>query len=270
MREWLRGYIEQIILDGISEDAYSQLGPAELSEISMQVTLFVTNIVLSILGTLLLAIVAWILVNRHQTRTASLTLEIERQNLLRELEETHSRLSSTRCVRFPNHPRFDPNVEYAFVVALTRDVHWTPFGRIRYEWGSGDRDLVFTADGALISSTELHNFLYWFRRVHRARRASLLHRSDLYDIWRQVLPFVTDARYSFLVEYFGGTTGQGEEDVAAIREVATEILHYCRKHDRKVPVGYLSGRIDPLLHRSLPPELAALVEPGEEMARPAA
>ena len=263
MQEWIRGYIERIIIDVISEDAYQALGPAELSEISLQVTLFVSNILLSVAGTAFLGLLAYLVVNRHQTKAARVTLEIERQRLLHDLEETHGRLSSTPCVRFPASSRFRADVVYAFVVALTREVQWAPPGRIRYEWSTGDRYLVFSHDGALLSSTELHNFLFWFRRVHRARVAGLLHPSDLYDLWRQVLPFVTDARYTFLVEYFGGKVRLGEEDVEALRGVVVEILRFCQRNGKKVPLNYLSGRMDPLLHVSLPAELTAGIETGQ-------
>ena len=264
MNQWLQNKIEDLIREIITSERYDSLDADEISQIAVELTLFMTNILLSVLGALLVGLVAYILVNRHQTKSAQITKEIERQRLLHELEDGYQKIASTRCVWLPNRKGFKSDVTYNFVVALTREVPWVPPAEIEYDWDTGDRLIVFSFERGLISSSVLHEALFWFRRVHRAFVAKLLLPSDLYELWRQLLPFVTDSRYSFMVEYFGGMKRRGDEDVQAIRCVVEEVINYCRTEERNVPIDYLDGRIDRELHRTLPPELAGMLTPASE------
>ncbi|ABI55456.1 hypothetical protein ACN2MM_00965 [Alkalilimnicola ehrlichii MLHE-1] len=258
MREWIRQYVERIVMDAISEEVYQELDPGTLSEISVQVSLFVTNILLSVAGGLVVAVVAYALVSRHQAKSAQVTREIERQRLLHDLEADHSRISSEASVWFPEgRERFHGNRAYSFVVAMTREVCWLAPDTIRYDWSRGKRHVAVSEDGVLVDSATLHEALFWFRRLHRAFRAGLLYRSDLYDLWRQILPFTTDRRYDFLVAYFGGQARRGDEDVLAVRAVATEVIRYCQSKGKQVPLDYLSGRVDDAFVQSLPRKLMA-------------
>lgn len=258
---YFQGHIEDLIREIVSNERYGQLDPQKISEIAVQVTLFFTNVLFSISGALLVGMVAYLLVNRHQTKSAQVTKEIERQRLLHELEKGFQELSSTRCVWLPNKKGFKSDVTYGFVVALTGQVPWSPPTNIEYDWDTGDRLVVFTSDRGLVSSSAIHEALFWFRRVNRAFSARLLHSADLYEMWRQVLPFVTDFRYSFMTEYFGGKQRRGNEDIEAVKKVIEEVLRYCQKMNKKIPIDYLEGRIDPLFHQSLPPELSSLIKP---------
>lgn len=258
---YLQGYIEDIIREIVSNERYGQLDPQNISEIAVQVTLFFSNILLSIFGALVVGTIAYLLVNRHQTKSAQITKEIERQRLLHELEKGFQELAATRCVWLPSKSGFKPDVTYSFVVALTGQVPWNPPKNIEYQWDTGDRLVVFTSDRGLISSSAIHEALFWFRRVNRAFSARLLHSGDLYEMWRQVLPFVTDFRYTYMAEYFGGKQRRGCEDIEAVRNVIEEVLSYCRKMNKQVPLDYLDGRLDPLFFQSLPQELSNGIKP---------
>ncbi|NNF60583.1 MAG: hypothetical protein HKN06_04540 [Gammaproteobacteria bacterium] len=261
MNKWLQQQIESIIREIITSERYDSLPPEEISQIAVELALFLSNILLSVLGALLVGLIAYILVNRHQTKSAQITKEIERQRLLHELEDGYQKIASTRCVWLPNKEGFKSSVTYNFTVALTREIRWLPPQNIEYDWDTGDRLVVFTADRDLISSSVLHEALFWFRRVHRAFVAKLLHPGDLYELWRQLLPFVTDSRYSFMVEYFGGMKRRGDEDVQAIQQVVQEVVDYCSENGKNVPLDYLDGRIDREMHRALPPKLAGMLKP---------
>lgn len=260
MREWIRQYVERTVKDEIGEEVYQELDPVALSEISVQISLFVTQILLSLIGGLLLAVLAYALVSRHQAKSARVTREIERQRLLHDLETEHSRISNQPGVWFPTAPEgFNSNQAYSFVVAMTEQVRWQPPDEVRYDWRHGERHLVVSEEGVLVNSASLQEALFWFRRVHRAFRAGLLYRSDLYELWRQILPFTTDCRYDFLVAYFGGKARRGDEDVLAVRAVATEVIRYCQKKGKRVPLDYLEGRVDKSFLQALPQGLTASV-----------
>jgi len=258
---YFQGHIEDLIREIVSSERYGQLDPQKISEIAVQVTLFFTNILFSITGALLVGAVAYLLVNRHQTRSAQITKEIERQRLLHELEKGYQELASARCVWLPSRKGFKPDVTYSFVVALTGQVPWNPPKNIEYQWDTGDRLVVFTSDRGLISSSAIHEALFWFRRVNRAYSARLLHADDLYEMWRQLLPFVTDFRYSFMAEYFGGKQRRGIEDIEAVKNVIEVVLQYCQRMNKQVPLDYLDGRLDPLFYQSLPQELSSGINP---------
>lgn len=254
-RRYIEDYIEGILKDILSDQRYTSLTPEKVSEMLVQVTLFMTNVFLSVIGALIVGFVAYILVTRHQTKSANVTKEIERQRLLHELEDAHQRITSKPCVTFARKEGFRKEIAYHFVVALTGAVKWDSARCTEYHWDTGDRQLTFTPDGGLLSSSVLHEALFWFRRVSRGFKAGLITRSDLYDMWRQVLPFVTDNRFEFLVAYFGGKKRRGTEDVEAIREVAQEIIRHCQESKKRVPLDYLSGRIDVLFYNLLPENL---------------
>jgi hypothetical protein len=146
---------------------------------------------------------------------------------------------------------------YNFVVALTRDFSWAlSSAGPEYRWTDRERMLVFTDDRCVLNSTVLHEFLYWFRRVQRAFAAGLLSSADLYELWRQVLPFATDRRFSFLLRYWGGKERRESEDIEAIRLVVMDVIRFCIDNRKNEPLEYLEGRLDPDLVERLPKELA--------------
>ncbi len=252
---YFQEHIEEIIRRVVSDDRYGQLTAEQITDISVQLTLFISNILLSVTGALVIAAVAYFLVNRHQTQSAKITKEIERQRLLHELENQFQALSVQPCVWLKSKPGFDAEIIYHFIIAMTREVQWTPPEKIQYHWHTGDRLVVFTDQGDLISSTVLHEVLFWFRRLYRAVETQLIYTEDLYGMWRQLLPFVTDNRYQFMAEYFGGAKRRGTEDIEAISKIAIEVIGFCQKHHKTVPLDYLNERLDPVFFAELPNSL---------------
>lgn len=254
---YFQQHIEDIIRRVVSDDRYGQLTAEQITDISVQLTLFISNILLSVAGALVIATVAYFLVNRHQTQSAKITKEIERQRLLHELENQFQALSVQPCVWLKNKPGFNAEITYNFIIAMTREVKWVPPEKIEYHWHTGDRLVVFTDQGDLISSTVLHEVLFWFRRLHRAMDSQLIFTADLYGMWRQLLPFVTENRYQFMAEYFGGAKRRGTEDIEAIGKIAIEVIGFCKKHHKTVPLDYLNERLDPLFFDEMPGSLKA-------------
>lgn len=179
----------------------------------------------------------WIVVHRYQR-------ENERQKLLHELSKEFEKIASTKCVTHLVNAGFNKGIKYKFTVALTHQVPWEFPPTIQHDFSTPDRLVVFAKDGGLISSTVLHEALFWFRRMHRAKQSKLLRDEHLYQVWRQALPFVTDGRYGFLKKYWG------EEDVKVVLEVAESVLRHCRKNKVMTPLKYLKGPENSSTHRA--------------------
>lgn len=261
---YFQSIIEKMIRRVVSEDHYGQLTAEQISDLSLQLTLFISNILLSIAGALIIALIAYLLVNRHQTKSAKITKEIERQRLLHELEKQYQALSVQPCVWLKDKPGFDAQITYQFIIAMTREVKWFQPEQLQYHWHTGDRLVVFTEQEDLISSTVLHEVLFWFRRLHRAANSELITPDDLYAMWRQILPFVTDNRYRFLMAYFGGHKRRGAEDIEAIRQIAANVIRYCQQQQKTVPLDYLNSRLDPQFYEELPKNMKDHLKPDEK------
>ena len=181
----------------------------------------------------------FILVHRYQRQN-------DRQKLLHELSKEFANISSTECVLGLEGDGLKKDLRYKFTVALTRHVPWRLPTVIEHDFATSDRLLFFSGGKGQISATVLHEALFWFRRIHRARCVGLLNDGDLYQMWRQALPFVTDGRYRFLRRYWG------HEDVKVILDVAGWIVSYCYQQKLGVPLNYLcelagstAARVDP-------------------------
>lgn len=243
--EWVQTVIAHVTAIILPTDLANTIAGDKKAEAIVQARLVASSLVLTAAGTFVVALVAWWLIHRHQTVSATVTKEIERQRLLHELESSLQSFHATACVYFQKDTGFNPEIPYTFEVALTRKVPWQPPDTVEYDWNRGDRLIVFTRDGALMKTGILHDVLFWFRRIDRAFEEDILRPVDVYRMWRQILPFVTDLRYSFLVALFGGGRRRGGEDIESIHNVVKQVLKYCRKCRKQVPLDYLKGRIDP-------------------------
>jgi hypothetical protein len=184
------------------------------------------------LGGLIPLWILYLLVHKYQRQN-------ERQKLLHELAKEFERIASTECVTGLGTNGLSNEMKYRFTVALNRQVPWMRPPDVRHDFSTGDRRLFFASDpNGLVSASVLHEALFWFRRIDRAHKVKLLSDADLYQMWRQVLPFVTDARYSFLKRYFGGPR-QSAEDTQAVLEVAAAVLRHCRSKRLALPIRYL-------------------------------
>jgi hypothetical protein len=187
--------------------------------------------------------------------------QFERQKLLHELSKEFDKITSKRCVTNLEKVGFKKDVKYIFTIALTREVPWVTTTTPIYDFSTPDRLLVFADKRALISSSVLHEAFAWFRRIHRAKKVKLLKNGDIYEMWRQVLPFVTDGRYTFLKNYWK------QEDVTPILRVAGYVVRHCKKKNLKAPIDYLKGdagtlkaRVDSDFVEDLPEDIQSYVK----------
>ena len=191
----------------------------------------------------------YIFVHRHQQNA-------ERQKLMHELAQDFEKINTTDSVTSLRIEGFDPDMKYKFNVALTRHIPWSVADEIDHQFETGERVVIFCRDrSGRVSTTVLHETLFWFRRVWRASEHNLLpllREEDLVQLWRHALVFVTDFRYTFLERYFGS------DDVVAIRVVAKSILEYSRRRKLLAPIKYVTGsnesgemRLDPAFSKTL-------------------
>ena len=178
------------------------------------------------LGGLVSLFLLFLLVHRYQRQN-------ERQKLLHELSKEFAGISMTPCALGLSSNGLEKGICYKFTVALTRHVPWNAPEQIKHDFTTADRLLLISGEEGRISATVLHEALFWFRRIHRAKRTGLLREEDLYQMWRQILPFVTDGRYGFLRRYWG------QEDVKVILDVAGWVVSYCNKKKLRIPLDYL-------------------------------
>ncbi|MFN3816941.1 hypothetical protein [Brevundimonas sp.] len=166
----------------------------------------------SAFGAVLLAILAYLLIHAGQVRAARDTRRIERARLLHDLDREYHDLMATRCllisqdkppVRVPEQDLW--NLEYA----LTREVRWRsslemkPDGDSRaYAYINTSR-FVRIADNAYIDTLTLHRVVGWFKRIAQAMAADILDRRDVAGIWRNVLPWAKNNRFTYLTLFFG-------------------------------------------------------------------
>lgn len=204
------------------------------------------------LGGLVSLFLLFILVHRYQRQN-------ERQKLLHELSKEFAGISATPCVQGLASNGLEKEICYKFTVALTRHVPWNAPEKIKHDFATPDRLLLVSGEGGRISATVLHEALFWFRRIHRAKGTGLLQGEDLYQMWRQILPFVTDGRYGFLRRYWG------QEDVKAILEVAGGVISYCSSKKLRIPLDYLlksdsaESRVDREFLKDLPVKCRAIL-----------
>jgi hypothetical protein len=163
--------------------------------------------------------------------------ESERQKLMHELAKDFEAINNAKSLTNLGATGFTLSHAYPFNVALTRQVEWSA-PQATHQFVAGERIVLLQdAGGPRLSTIVLHQALFWFRRIWRARQVEffpLLRDEDLYQLWRQALPFVTDSRYTFLQTYFGPA------DIEAVTEVAKRIVSFACEQGRLPPLEYLA------------------------------
>lgn len=193
--------------------------PDTLTEISVSLLSLGASTLLAALGTLTVALFAWLFVTRHQQRTQEASRRIERLRLLHELEESFLVIAQTRAAYLSpaNSHKFNSEDSWCpLITVMTRSFPWSyipaEYGTEReYVWLDGERMKKFSASGDdFINVTALHEVVFWFRRIYRAKEEGIVTKKDLYNMWRQCLPFMVDGRLSFLNDTFGTTHEDGK------------------------------------------------------------
>lgn len=244
--------IEEIINDVVLADDSSSLTAEQLAQLSSELALYFSTVLLTLAGILLIGIFILWLIRRRANPSSTANKELERQRVLQELETQFLAISNLPSVWLTNRSTFDAKVVYEFSLALTAEVRWHVPKDVETSWHMGDRLTVITDQDDLLTASVLDEILFWFRRLDRAVSSELIKVEDIYSLWRQILPFAIDNRFSFMAAYFADDKRGDLDDMEAIRQVLIGVIRYCQQQKHSQPLNYINGRLDPLFYNELP------------------
>lgn len=255
------GYFEQQvanIIRRILNDEDTAAGSAEqVSQISSQVGSLFTSWIIGIVILVLLASIVIIVLMRRKRPTKHADEDITRQTLLNQLEKEFLQLSQHPSIWLNKRSGFKADQAYPLSIALTPEFTWFAAGKPQVDWSAGEGRVVFTEQGDMINIAVLQDILFWFRRMHRAANAAFIQPDDLAELWPQILPFVTQDRYMFMMEYFGTDSRRGSEEMEAIRQISSNVIRYCQTQKKVAPLDYLKGGLDPMFYEEMPKNMKA-------------
>lgn len=256
--------IEEIISNIVNTDDATALSAEQLEQLSSQLALYFSTILLTLAGILLIAVFLLWIVKRRANDGSQTNKELERQRLLQDLESQFLAISNQPALWLTNRSTFDAKVVYEFALALTPEVSWYTPQNIKTSWHMGDRMAVITDQDDLLTASVLDEILFWFRSLDRAVAGELIKVEDIYSLWRQILPFSIDNRFSFMAAYFAEDKRGSLDDLEAVRQVLMGVIRYCQQQKLSQPLKYINGRLDPLFFDELPKGMKT----GLEAARP--
>lgn len=179
---------------------------------------------------LLAAFAAWLLIHKGQSNSADENRRIERARILHDLDREYEEIMAKRCV-VANEPALEapdfhigdpsgrpPEIRNnkveddslcLFELVLTRHVLWFPSpnrsdrnGPNKYVYINGARN-VAVSSGYYVDTLTLHRVVSWSKRVASGLHAKIIDRKDVCDMWRHILPWAKDNRFSFMAAFFG-------------------------------------------------------------------
>lgn len=133
---------------------------------------FLLNVTLSLIGALIVALIAYLFIHRNQKKSLSLTSTKDRLEVLHGLEDSILALHARPSIQEPNaRGGAAPDGLFELRSSLD-DREWdvpSPNDPLQTEFRNGRRIwLIRKPDGARIDSQALHESLIWFRRIERA------------------------------------------------------------------------------------------------------
>jgi hypothetical protein len=166
-----------------------------------------------ILG-LFAALVAYLLIHRSQIAAASEGRKLERNRLLDELNHEYFRIMARRCVvKAQGAPEAtcDPERMLELENVLVRGVTWNP-AKLADADGNGYRTInqsryMRICKDYWVDSMTLHLMLLWTKRVHHGLQSKVLSPEDVVEMWRNILPWAKNNRFSFMASWFGSEPG---------------------------------------------------------------
>lgn len=216
-------------LEGASQEAKIQA--------LLDTVFFLVNLTLSLAGAILVGLIAYLFIHRNQKKNLNLTSTKDRLEVLHELEDSILALHARPSILVPNDSEGAAENGLFELRSALDDREWAlpdPGGAASF--CNGRRMWVIRPeDGARIDSQALHESLVWFRRLDRAIDAGLVHGEDLFRLWRQILPFIIQGRYSYLKHYFS-------QEVQSIGNVAKLLVSHCQSSKdpaKEAPLKFL-------------------------------
>lgn len=183
---------------------------------------------------ILAAIAAWYLIHRGQQKSAEENRRIERARMLHDLDREYEMIMATPCIILDNGEYSPPELHEGknapagfkalhnnkvadddkclFELVLTRHVPWRALpdrgsdnGPNRYFYINGARH-VLISDGYFTDTLTLHKVISWSKRVASGIQAQIIDTRDVCDMWRHILPWAKDNRFTFMAAFFGAST----------------------------------------------------------------
>lgn len=214
------------------------------------------------------ALVAYALIHRSQKKAAEEGRRIERARLLHDLDREYYDIMSRQGVVAvaPGAAPETGGESLRLEWVLTGQVKWIPglpldaSGGRRYCNIDGSRH-VRISDAHYIDTISLHLMLAWFKRVSNGLRLEILSRGDVMEMWRNVLPWAKNNRFSYMADLFG--TSQAREDdmhavftparrrTGSVRSLLAARFRQRRVHGslfRETPPDHWRGDIAALYH----------------------
>ncbi|MGY6662922.1 MAG: hypothetical protein ACXIVO_11440 [Glycocaulis sp.] len=175
-----------------------------------------------ILIAVLTAAFAWVMIYRWQKRAFSENRSIERADFLNSLELEYESILIENCIsKFVVHN--SASILYktsgTLEFALSKDFVWetssgfSENGDRCYKNIKGHR-FIKVNDSHYINTMTLHKVISWFKRVKSGVDAKIITHRDVADMWRYILPWAKDNRYSFMMKFFSVSNRNDKYDMA--------------------------------------------------------
>jgi len=234
-------------LFGIAEK-WSQLSPDTQMELKLMVSIFLGNVIASILGTVFVGLIVYLIVHRHQNRTMQEERELNRLTLLDNLEDNINELYKSKVVSYSEEVSSEDdlfhlgtcfNPVYNWNQAYENDHLDSAMINGQRFWNVSSQDNIWLASSAFQDS------LLWFRKLYRGYGQGLIDGSDVHILWRHIVPFVLSYHYVAFEAFFSVT------DLKPLREMAVVMTDYAHNEGKTELFKHFSDiqsnqAIDPL------------------------
>lgn len=157
------------------------------------------------------ALVAYALIHRSQKKAAEEGRRIERAKLLHELDREYYDIMSRKCVieagQAPSgcvEESHHQRLEWVLTskVAWNSEMELEESGMRSVHAINGSRH-VRIGPNHYIDTISLHLMLSWTKRVSNGLRLDILSCDDVMEMWRSILPWAKNNRFSYMADLFG-------------------------------------------------------------------
>jgi hypothetical protein len=235
--------VERVIKIWGLQDSVGDLNEQQATRARLEVALFLGNVAVTAIA----GAAVYVVVVMAQNKNTKTTLNIERLNTLHFLEKDIENIFHEKSVLIrPEHSDSNRYVEY---MSLFRD-NWKIPAHKKPTLIGQERMFDVGNDGELVASRSIYKTLNWFRRIERAHKANVVRSSDIAALWRQIIPFTVQNRYSVFCEIFS------KKDVESIHNVGLIAWEQLYKSGKKQNIKEMRKQIDPAFSLKAPRRLS--------------
>lgn len=161
---------------------------------------------------LLAALLAYFLIHRNQICAAAEGRKLERNRLLSELNHEFLAILSRHCVLEAGSGPAASHEQSEFLeleTVLVRAVQWSPCkqrdDRNEPYRTINQRRYMRISEQYWVESYALHLLMVWAKRVSQSLHLGVLSPNDVMEMWRSILPWAKNNRFSYMADWFGST-----------------------------------------------------------------